>query len=137
MNGWENMLLYLILMVGCFIAFMANVFSIVICYLKRKKLVKNFISLGLTLLLTAGAFVFMSSHPTYYKYNDIWVTKHSSDEIQARYGAYDIHTSGMGGYYIYSDTDGMMPDHLRHYYCIYFSTEGQVLKIEDRCQMDG
>ena len=60
----------------------------------------------------------------------------------SKYGAFDRGTvqegkSGKVGYYIYTDNGPIMPDHMKHYYWIYFDESGIVYKVEDNLPPGG
>lgn len=137
MSGWDNAILYLVLMAGCSIAVMASILAIIICCVRKRKLRTSILSLIASVLLLTGNSLFIHSHATYYKYNDWWVEQHSREEIRERYGDFDIEKPAFAAYFIYCDMDGFLPDHLQHYYYIWFDKNGMVNKVEDGCQIGG
>ncbi|MBD5087301.1 MAG: hypothetical protein HDT30_00595 [Clostridiales bacterium] len=106
---------------------------------KSKKRISIFLIIGIALL--SSVIVFLSSHATYYKYNDWWIIGRSISEIESKYGEFDFgefkaNTSGKVGYYIYMDNGLIMPDYLKHYYYIE-NNEGIANKVYDACQTGG
>lgn len=101
--------------------------------INRKKYV-----ICIALLLVVLSFViYYFHHPTYYKYNDIWIVGSSISDIQEKYGEFDLTTDSYVAYYIYTDNKGFLPDHLKHYYYIYYDNNGVVYQVVDSCQPDG
>lgn len=133
MTEAENMALYMVLLAGSFAAFLGSLIALFIGYMRMQNVRRCIASLVISALLFVGSTAYFVSHPTYYKYNDDWIEKHTLEEIQDRYGKFDLVQPGMRGYYIYTDASTSQ----WYYYCIYFSTEGQVLRIENECQTDG
>jgi len=103
--------------------------------------VKKRFWLGLGLLCLLGI-LFLASHSTHYRYNDWFVLNSSIEQVQRRYGDFDlgrVHpgSSGRVGYYIYKDTRGIMPDYLEHYYYMDYDETGRVYHVFDGCQPGG
>lgn len=76
-------------------------------------------------------------HPTFYKYNDAWIIGRSIDEVEERYGEFDLDWDYRKGYYIYNDDRGFLPDGLDHYYYMEYDENGIVYEVYDSCQMGG
>lgn len=81
--------------------------------------------------------LYVISHLTYYKYNDWWILGSSVSKIKEKYGEFDIETLGRVGYYIYTDHYGIFPDYLKHYYYMYYDSDGIIYKVETGCQPGG
>lgn len=81
--------------------------------------------------------IFYLLHPTYYKFNDSWIVGRHTSDIQERYGEFDLTTDVYVAYYIYTDNKGFLPDHLKHYYYMYYDNDGIVYKVLDACQPGG
>lgn len=77
------------------------------------------------------------SHSTYYKYNDMWIIGHSVTDVKNRYGEFDLYNGAYAAYYIYTDNRGFLPDHLDHYYYMYYDENEIVTKVGDSCQPGG
>jgi len=59
-----------------------------------------------------------------------------------KYGDFDLKSyhpgeAGSGGYYIYTDNKGFLPDHLKHYYYIEYDESGKAVKVYEACQPGG
>ena len=100
-----------------------------------KKHLKYVIIAVLTLLLSI--IVFYIIHPTYYKYNDIWIMGNTISDIKNRYGEFDLFNDAYAAYYIYTDNKDFLPDHLKHYYYMYYDENNIVYNVEDSCQPGG
>lgn len=92
--------------------------------------------LFLDIIFFACSLLFVLSHSTYYKYNDWFILNSDIHTVMSRYGAFDKGTvqegtSGRVGYYIYTDDGPVMPDHMKHYYWIYYDRNGTVYKVEE------
>ena len=99
------------------------------------KKLKYVIIAVLTLLLSMVAFYII--HPTYYKFNDIWIIGNTIPDIKNRYGEFDLINGAYVAYYIYTDNKGFLPDHLKHYYYMYYDENNVVYRVEDSCQPGG
>lgn len=80
--------------------------------------------IGIVIILIAVFLLYVSSHSTYYKYNDWWIIGKTADEIEARYGEFDeVHGEQASylieGFYFEFDPDGM-----DEYYYIVFDNKG-------------
>ncbi len=47
--------------------------------------------------------IYFTTHPTHYKYCDLWILGKHIDEVQERYGEVDYWAGTRAGYQIYSD----------------------------------
>lgn len=91
----------------------------------KKRLI--FIIVAVVLLL---CYVLLSlSHPTYYKYNDWWIIGRSVEEVEKRYGFFDIEDGCRKGYFIGYDDGWVMPSFLPEYYWIEFDNEGLAVEV--------
>lgn len=109
---------------------------------KKKPLRLRFISLVLSMVYLTVAILFTSSHGTYVRFNDWWVSWSGMDKVIERYGEPDIGEytsgkSGRAGYYIYTDDGPIMPDHLEHFYYIEYDAEGNVTEVSDGVRPGG
>lgn len=126
-------LFILFFLVICFVIFLV----VPISEKKRGKAARvRRILLSFDIVLFACSLVFVLSHSTYYKYNDWAIINSNINSVYERYGTFDKGTvqegkSGRAGYYIYTDNGPIMPDHMEHYYWIYFDENGKVYKVED------
>lgn len=80
--------------------------------------------------------VYWHNHPTHYLYEDRWVIGKNADQIEQRYGSYDInwetiYGSLIKGYCVKPSTtdwwgDATWPE----YYMIYFDENGKAYKVD-------
>lgn len=101
---------------------------------KNKSIAGTVTVLVSSIVLFAVSAFFVSSHKTYYKYNDFTISRSNMAEIKEKYGEFDIGnyhkgSAGRAGYYIYTDNGPVMPDHLPHYYYIEYDDTGAVTRI--------
>lgn len=112
------------------------VIGIVINKKKNKSITGTVTVLVSSMVIFAVSALFVSSHKTYYKYNDFTISRSNMTEIMEKYGEFDIGnyhegSAGRAGYYIYTDNGPVMPDHLPHYYYIEYDETGAVTRIFD------
>ena len=101
---------------------------------KRRYLLIGMIAfIPAVLLLTLLLF----SHRTYYQYNDMWIIGRSVTDVKNRYGEFDLYNGAYAAYYIYTDNRGFLPDHLKHYYYMYYDENEIVTRVTDACQPGG
>lgn len=135
----ENFIAEIIELLTLLILIVTAICAIIGIVIKKKKnkairgTVAVFVSSTVFLLLSV---LFVSSHKTYYKYNDFTISRSNMTEIKKKYGEFDIGnyhegSAGRVGYYIYTDNGPVMPDHLPHYYYIEYNETGAVTKIFD------
>ena len=142
MNPWYSE--FIELGIICLLALCVTVAIVrVIGALRRKKPVRDrILMLAVSALLLTCTLLYLSSHATYYRFNDRLILRSSIDEVIEKYGMYDIGSvtpgvSGRIGYYIYTDNGPIMPDHLDHYYWISFDESGAVTKVSESAQPGG
>ena len=143
MDPWYVDIFELFILTALFICFII----LLVAQIKAKKHNKPsgkkiFIILSLDIVLFICSFIFILSHSTYYKYNDWIILNSDINSVMSKYGAFDRGTvqegkSGKVGYYIYTDNGPIMPDHMKHYYWIYFDESGTVYKVEDNLPPGG
>ena len=143
MNSWHIIIIELF--VSCF--FLLFSFAIFFAILVLRKKNPPFIKKGIVLLIVNMFLfglvqLFCFSHSTYYKFNDWLILNSNVKTIIDKYGKYDLSYfkedgSGMIGYYIYTDSGPIMPDYQKHYYFIYFNSEGKIYKVEDNISFGG
>lgn len=109
---------------------------------KSVKMRSCIIALIINIVLFIATSLFVSSHKTYYKYNDWLILNSNIHTVRDKYGDFDIGTikhneKGVVGYYIYTDDGPIMPDHLPHYYYIEYDNHGVVYKVYDACSLGG
>ncbi len=110
---------------------------------RKKKSKKMYAISALTSFLVIVCFgIFLESHQTTFKYNDWEMLNSNINDIQNKYGEFDIGEiqegkSGRVGYYIYTDDGPIMPDYLKHYYYIRYDENGIVYEVYDSCQPGG
>lgn len=136
MHPWHVAIIKLIMFLVLFICFII----LIVLLIRAKKNHKATRTIGLLLsldiLLFVCSLIFVLSHSTYYKYNDWAILNSDINSVINKYGVFDIGSiqegkSGRVGYYIYTDNVWIMPDHLQHYYAIYFDESGTVYRVED------
>ena len=99
-------------------------------WIKRHKFVSIMIVCLIILIL------FYITHPTYYKYSDNWIIGKTIEEVEKRYGKFDIITDNYVAYYIYTDNTGFLPDHLKHYYYMKYKNN-IIYEVYEACQPGG
>ena len=97
---------------------------------KRKKI----IVLISVIAIIVAILIFHSYHPTYWKYNDIWIIGKTSDEITDRYGEFDTWWGNAKAYEIGESLDDYiwrkyMGGPPYKYYCIRFDENGYAQKV--------
>lgn len=76
------------------------------------------------------------NHPTHYLYEDGWIIGKNADQIEQRYGSYDINWETIYGLQIKgycvqtSTTDRWGDATWPEYYMIYFDENGKAYKVE-------
>lgn len=130
MNPWIIDFCYLVLFACLVIIGITSVVLIIVRKHKKKGTKPMAISLTISILLLLVLMVFMTSHSTYYKYNDWTVLQSNVNMLQQRYGAFDLGTisenqAGRVAYYIYTDNKS----NLKHYYCMEYDEWGVVYKV--------
>ena len=115
------------------------IFGIIFCgiciivKLIKKKKVKTFIIVTcIDFALLIAIFLFISSHSTYYKYNDWFILGNNIHTIETIYGEFDlVLCDGRVGYCIYFNDEGL------HYYYILYDESGVIYHVYDGRQPDG
>ncbi|MBQ9990960.1 MAG: hypothetical protein IJP31_08475 [Lachnospiraceae bacterium] len=135
--------------IGIFFISFLLIVGIIICaiLLMIQKARKNInkavvVSAGINFLLLVATVLYVSSHSTYYKYNDWAILGSNIYTIEQKYGEFDLGkiTAGQKGqvaYYIYTDNGPIMPDHLDHYYYIAYDEQGVVYCVWESLQPGG
>ena len=134
MNDWYVNMLYLLLSFVFMIAVGISFVILIVSCIKKKWNKKIVVAFILNLVLLGCTKLFISSHSTYYRYNDWWILGNEISEVQEKYGEPDLGNyaqgkSGEVGYYIYTDNGPIMPDYLEHYYYIKYNEDGIVTKV--------
>ncbi len=88
------------------VATMGSIAAMIIFYKKKRQVKTSLLSVVISVLVLISVIIFISSHSTYYKYNDWWILKNNICNVLERYGESDLGTftegkSGCVGYYIY------------------------------------
>lgn len=136
MNPWYVEIIEISILTALSICFIILLVMLIKAKKHNKPTGKKGVALFINTLLFAGTLVFALSHSTYYKYNDWTILNSDINSVMSKYGAFDKGTvqegrSGRVGYYIYTDNGPVMPDHMKHYYWIYFDESGTVYKVEE------
>lgn len=132
------LLILLLLIVGIIICFISFILSKV----RKRNKKAIIISMVINFILFVVAILYISSHSTYYKYND-WVMLQSNIHlIEQKYGEFDLgeikeNQKGWVAYYIYTDNGPIMPDHLKHYYYMEYDEWGVIYNVYDGGQPGG
>ncbi len=82
-------------------------------------------------------FIFVSSHSVSPRYNDWFVESATVDKVIEVYGEPDKKYSTQLYYYLYTDNEPIMPDHLPHYYCVEFDENGKVTEVYETLPKGG
>ena len=100
----------------------------------------------LSLIINFSLFVltvlYVSSHSTYYKYNDWAILRSNIYMVEQKYGKFDLgeikqNQRGTVAYYIYTDNGPIMPDHMEHYYYMEYDEKGDIYNVYDACAPGG
>lgn len=142
MNPWYVDIIELIILLFLFICSVILIVMLIKAKKHHKAARTKGLLLSLDIILFACSFVFVLSHSTYYKYNDWAVLNSNINSVINKYGVCDKGSiqegrSGRVGYYIYTDNGPIMPDHMDHYYWIYFDESGTVYKVEESLPSGG
>lgn len=136
MNIWYADIIELFILFVLFISFIILLILLIKAKRKNKNIKTKGLLLSLDIIFFACSIQFVLSHSTYYKFNDWSILNSDINSVISKYGAFDEGTiqegnSGRIGYYIYTDNGPIMPDHMEHYYWIYYDESGMVYKVED------
>lgn len=142
MNLWYLIGIYFMLFLIALVATMGSIAAMIIFYKKKRQVKTPLMSFVISVLVLISVIIFVSSHSTYYRYNDWWILQNNIYNVLERYGEFDLGTftegeSGCVGYYIYTDNGPIMPDHLKHYYYIKYDEFGVIYEVYDGCQPGG
>lgn len=66
---------------------------------------------------------FRKTHSTHYKYNDSWIIGKTLEEIQERYGEFDLKLDTKKAYYVGAEDYGIDPSYIDFYYYITFKDD--------------
>lgn len=132
------LLILLLLIVGIIIC----VISFVLPKVRKCNKKAIIISMIINFILLVVTILYVSSHSTYYKYNDWSILQSNIYEIEQKYGEFDLgeikeKQKGRVAYYIYTDNGPIMPDHLEHYYYMEYDEWGVIYNVYDGCQPGG
>ncbi|MDE6743663.1 MAG: hypothetical protein K2J95_07300 [Lachnospiraceae bacterium] len=136
MHPWYVAIIKLINFLGLFICFIILIIMLIRAKKHHKATRIIELLLSLDIILFAYSFIFVLSHSTYYRYNDWAILNSDINSVINKYGVFDVGSiqegkAGCVGYYIYTDNVWIMPDHLDHYYWIFFDENGTVYRVED------
>lgn len=100
---------------------------------------KKILTIAIIIIVTftfASIGIYWYKHPTHYLYEDDWIIGKDADQIEQRYGSYDInwetiYGSLIKGYCVKPSTtdwwgDATWPE----YYMIYFDKNGKAYKVD-------
>lgn len=136
MHPWYVAIIKLINFLGLSICFVILIVMLISAKEHHKATRTIGLLLSLDVILFAYSLIFVLSHSTYYKYNDWAILNSDINSVIEKYGVFDVGSiqegkAGSVGYYIYTDNVWIMPDHMDHYYWIYFGEDGTVYSVED------
>ncbi|SEL07801.1 hypothetical protein [Ruminococcus albus] len=136
MNPWYVGLIKISILAVMLICFIVLVVKLIKAQKYNNPIAKNIFMISADIVLFACSLIFILSHSTYYRYNDRVILNSDINSVMSKYGAFDRGEvqegiSGKVGYYIYTDNGPIMPDHMEHYYWIYYDESGKVFKVED------
>ncbi len=136
MHPWYIAIIKLIMFLGLFICSIILIVMLISAKIHHKATRIIGLLLSLDIILFAYSLIFALSHSTYYKYNDWAILNSDINSVVNKYGVFDMGAiqegkSGRVGYYIYTDNVWIMPDHMKHYYWIYYDESGTVYSVED------
>ena len=136
MNPWYVGITELAIISVLILGIIICIICIIVRKHKKEKIRGYLTALLVNAALLACTVLFVLSHGSYYKYNDWLILGSDIDTVIEKYGEYDIGcikqgNSGKIGYYIYTDNGPIMPDHLPHYYYIYYDENGIVYEVYD------
>lgn len=126
--------------IGIYLVILMLMIGIIFCgiciivKLIKKKKVKTFIIVTcINFALLIAIFLFISSHSTYYKYNDWFILGNNIHTIETIYGEFDLvmYEDGRVGYCIYFQNG------IFHYYYIDYDESGVIYHVYDGRQPDG
>lgn len=142
MNPWYVLGIELLTLAALFIGLVILLIMLIFAKRRKRPLRTKGILLSVDIVLATCAILFISSHPTYYKFNDRDIIGSDIGAISEKYGAFDIGSAedgraGRVAYYIYTDNGPIMPDHMEHYYWIYFDENGTIYRVEDNVRPGG
>lgn len=142
MTLWYVYGLYLMMFSILFIVIIINTTRLIVFCKNNKKIKKPLMCCVLSIGVLVCLCIFISSHKTYYKYNDWGIVKNNILNVKERYGEFDIGTyeeghGGTVGYYIYTDNGPIMPDHSKHYYFIQYDEQGVVYGVFESIPQGG
>ena len=80
-------------------------------------------------IIITSVCLFISSRSTYYKYNDWWIIGRSVEEVETRYGEFDIIFGNRVGYYLYTHNGPIMADYLPRYYYMKFDENNIIYEV--------
>ncbi len=92
--------------------------------------------------ILCAVLLYVSSHSTYYKYNDWFILQSNIHKVEQKYGKFDLgeikdNEKGRAAYYIYTDNGPIMPDHMKHYYYMEYDEWGVIYNVYDGLQPGG
>lgn len=138
---------YFLIGVMCLLLFLiiGLLFCIILFVKQRIKKQSNksiTISIIINFILLLAIILYVSSHTTYYQYNDWAILGNNIYEVEHKYGKFDFgeirdNEKGRVGYYIYTDNGPILPDHLKHYYYIEYDECNVIYNVFDGCQPGG
>ena len=125
---------------------MIGIVSCIILLTVQKIKKRNKKAVILSLIIDFSLFVLtvlhVSSHSTYYKYNDWVILQSNIYRIEQKYGKFDLgeikqNQRGTVAYYIYTDNGPIMPDHMEHYYYMEYDENGDIYNVYNACPPGG
>lgn len=142
MNQWYFDIVMLMILLLLIVGILICIISIIILNAKKRNKKVAIISLSINLILLVVNVLYVSSHSTYYKFNDWSILQSNIYDIEKKYGEFDLgeikeNQKGRVGYYIYTDNGPIMPDYLKHYYYMEYDEWGNIYNVYDGSQPGG
>ena len=131
MSSFTFQMYYVVFISVLVLILFAFLLVLIVKLLKKNRVITSAIVIAADLVLLSCSVLFGVTHKTYYKFNDRKILKSNITDIHEKYGEPDRSYGKYDMYYIYTDNDHIMPDHLPHYYCIRYNDEGGVVEVWD------
>jgi len=142
MNPWYFMAGVVFFVMLLIIGLIVCVFLLVKQRIKKQNSKVVIITMISDMLLLCAVLLYVSSHSTYYKYNDWFILHSNIHMVEQKYGEFDLgeikdNEKGRAAYYIYTNNGPIMPDHMKHYYYMEYDEWGVIYNVYDGLQPGG
>ena len=93
--------------------------------------------IAVQIAITVPVSLYTALHSTHYKYNNWWIVGRSTEEVETRYGEFDIRVGNRVGYYLYTGNRvPIMSDSTPCYYYMEFD-ENNIVRQVYKCVQPG